>query len=154
MKKILLTYSQVVEILRTNFTANGECWEWKGGIGTHGYGLITFDGRQHMTHRLALEIKLGRALMAGFESCHTCDNRKCINPAHLFEGTRKDNLEDMTRKGRRGTTGLFTKDQVLEIRSYRGCRGVYAHLAKKFNTTVSVVWNVINRKTYKTVSEI
>lgn len=75
------------------------CWPWTGYTMASGYGR----NRHGYTHRYALELALGRPLADGMESCHTCDNPPCCNPAHLFEGTRLDNERDKTAKGRRNT---------------------------------------------------
>jgi HNH endonuclease len=45
-------------------------------------------------HRLVLERKLGRPIRPGFHALHHCDNKRCVNPDHLYEGTHKDNMRD------------------------------------------------------------
>lgn len=51
-------------------------------------------------HRVVLEKKLGRPIKPGYFACHKCDNKNCIEPEHLFEGTHRDNTNDAIRKGR------------------------------------------------------
>jgi hypothetical protein len=76
------------------------CWNWTGGLQTIGYGQIIHNGRKTLTHRYALEKHLGRPLTSGMVVMHSCDNRRCVNPAHLKEATQKENVDDMIRKGR------------------------------------------------------
>lgn len=81
------------------------CWNWtacvlKGYKGfTGGYGLFGIGGKSFLVHRLSWEINNGR-IPDGLCVLHTCDNRKCVNPEHLFLGTRGDNARDMVLKGR------------------------------------------------------
>jgi hypothetical protein len=75
-----------------------ECWLWGGHMSPDGYGQIKFDRRTQRAHRVALSLQEG--LRPGMFVCHTCDIRLCVNPAHLFQGTAKDNVRDMLRKQR------------------------------------------------------
>ncbi len=80
------------------------CWEWVGSRHVpSGYGRFGAGGLPFYAHRYALELKLGRSIGAGLDSLHTCDNPPCCNPAHLFEGTAKDNSADARAKGRLST---------------------------------------------------
>ncbi len=76
------------------------CWEWKGMTGSSGYGNIKAFGRTVSTHRLSFELYNG-PIPRDLEVCHSCDNRRCINPEHLFLATHIENMRDMISKGRR-----------------------------------------------------
>jgi len=87
-----------------------ECWEWTASRFPEGYGRIgdrTRAGGVNRASRAVLELELGRPLLPGMESCHTCDNPPCCNPAHLYEGTHAQNMADMVRAGR-GFAALST----------------------------------------------
>ena len=76
-----------------------DCWRWLGGFYTCGYGRVTRDGKRPGAPRVAYELATG-AVLGELLACHSCDNKWCVNPGHIFPGTQKDNMQDWTRKGR------------------------------------------------------
>lgn len=103
------------------------CWNWPGGKGRGGYGLVKIDGRQGPVCRVVLSI-VGRPCTESQVAMHTCDNPPCFNPDHLTPGTQKDNIHDMISKGRHAqlpNTGLCKRGHSnWRVRSdgTRGCR--------------------------------
>lgn len=76
------------------------CWEWVGHKDKDGYGRVRINKVDHRSHRVSWEWANGRKLRVDELVCHKCDNPSCVNPAHLFVGTARDNTQDMIRKGR------------------------------------------------------
>lgn len=81
-------------------TKSDGCWQWTGMIGSKGYGKFSFKGQRWHAHRLAYTFSKG-PIPDGKFVCHKCDNKKCVNPSHLFIGTALDNNRDCITKGRR-----------------------------------------------------
>ncbi len=74
------------------------CWYWQGPLHETGYGNAAVDGVRG-SHRIAWTLTNGD-IPKNLCVLHRCDNRVCVNPEHLFLGTKKDNFQDMVSKGR------------------------------------------------------
>jgi hypothetical protein len=126
----------------------GECWPWKAGIKSEGYGGFRVGEVVDRAHRVSYVIHHGD-IPAGMVVCHRCDNPPCVNPGHLFLGTHGDNARDRDAKGRRGTIGAkhgmakLTDDDVISIRSSSE-RGV--DLAVQYGVSATLVCDIRKRK--------
>lgn len=94
--------------MRYTISDNG-CWEFDGAKLPNGYGKIGRNNKTWLAHRYSYTIHVGE-IPANMYVCHKCDNRKCINPDHLFLGTHKDNTQDMIQKNRHNFSGLRTNN--------------------------------------------
>jgi len=84
----------------------GACWPWTGSLHTLGYGHVGIEGKLQKAHRVAWALANNDGMLPDMCVLHTCDNRRCCNPAHLWLGTQADNMADMKAKGRRKNIGL------------------------------------------------
>lgn len=75
------------------------CWLWSGTIGKNGYGQTNYRNKTKRVHR-QVHLLVNGDLLPGQDVCHSCDNRSCGNPLHLWAGTRKQNMRDCSEKGR------------------------------------------------------
>lgn len=71
------------------------CWEWTGAVHRLGYGYFQYSGKKYPAHWIHMAPR-----PKGKEACHKCDNKRCINPNHLWWGTRSENMQDMVSKKR------------------------------------------------------
>ena len=137
------------------------CWEWQGSTNRFGYGRIIIGSRKDgtrrtvSTHRLSYMLNNG-AIPDGMEVCHKCDNRRCINPGHLFIGTRQDNVDDREAKGRnkpsageKNGRAKLTKADVLEIIEKREQGLSLQRIANEYGVCKATVRDVINGKHWR-----
>jgi hypothetical protein len=77
----------------------GPCWLWLGPRDRDGYGLTPRLGGEARAHRVSWVLAHG-PIPPGRWVLHRCDTPGCVNPAHLFLGTTRENTADMVAKGR------------------------------------------------------
>lgn len=125
-----------------------ECWRWNGGVGSCGYGFVSIgDGRNEGAHRYMWRL-LNGPVPDGICVLHRCDNRVCVNPAHLFLGTKGDNGRDCAAKFRT-SKGKLSPAEVLAIR--QDARSIRA-IARDYGVNSSCVSRVKNRRLYAHVA--
>ena len=120
------------------------CWNWLGMKDRDGYGLFQFEGKQWRAHRFSFS----RNQSVNGIVCHTCNNRACVNPAHMYLGDAKTNALDLAKFGDRSRWWL-TDDQVKFIRSSSLKSKV---LADMFSVPYYTIWNCRVGNTYKHIS--
>lgn len=150
---------------------NGECIEWTGPIKPEGYGSFTIGSRTDgsrrtvQSHRFSYELFNG-PIPDGMQVCHACDNRLCVNPAHLWLGSQRDNLQDAIAKGRWSPNGWrevhpegqlrgsqlynakLTEEQVVEIRMLHSQGVRFVKLARRFGVSPSAIRHIVIRRNW------
>jgi hypothetical protein len=135
-----------------NRQADDACWYWTGSIDSHGYGRISVAGMSRLAHRVIYELWSGESV-EGQLVCHTCDERRCCNPAHLYLGTPASNMRDMVERGRdrrRGRAKL-TDTQVREIRQMAETGHTQREIATWFGVTQPAIGSILRGETWRHV---
>lgn len=128
------------------------CWEWTDALDHYGYGRLQVNKKAAKAHRIAYEIFIGE-IPSDKIICHHCDNRKCVNPKHIYAGTFTSNNRDMVLRGRRrnggrpnygeknGNSKLKVK-QVLKIKEHIKNKIPYLRIAKLFNVSPCTIRHI------------
>jgi hypothetical protein len=99
--------------------AVGGCLEWLGCRHKKGYGCVRFLGRMRKCHHLVFEFHNG-LIPAGQHVLHHCDHPWCQNPAHLYTGTNKQNIEDKVSRDRSGKKLNIARARRIKAMIARG----------------------------------
>lgn len=136
-----------------------KCWPWLSCRDKRGYGVINSGGcgLRTFAHRVVWMLTHG-AIPQGMCVLHRCDNPPCCNPAHLFLGTKADNLRDAAEKGRmpRGEAhwrAKLTECDVREIRQQYAAGNISQRkLAKMFHVSEERIHSIVYRLAWKHVA--
>jgi len=130
------------------------CWMWKGGVNSRGYGVFWAKGKSWRAHRVSYEIHEGE-IPEGLIVRHKCDTPLCCNPKHLELGTHQDNAQDrMVRNrgasGSRNGSAFLTEKDVAEIRDLANC-GLFtqATIGFKYGVKQAIVSKIKLRQNWK-----
>lgn len=138
-------------------TKTDGCWEWKAATRS-GYGVIKVGGRSVSAHRLSWYLEHGewpKKLV-----CHRCDNKLCVRPDHLYDGSHSDNLQDVIdktngkhfAKGSSVASSKLTEADVLEIRRLVKEGYTHKHVAGLFRVNRRSVGRIVSYEGWKHVA--
>lgn len=128
------------------------CWEWTAGLTNWGYATVMRKGKKYQGHRMAWFLTFGS--MPKLFLLHSCDNRKCVNPSHLREGTKGDNARDRAEHGAqpRGEghwNAKIDENTVLLIRNLIAKGLSSPEISRQLNVSVNTVKDIKSNKRWR-----
>lgn len=150
------SYKPLKDRLLAKIDKTETCWLWRGSKNACGYGSIACDRNVHnkprlvKAHRASWEVHCG-PIPKGVCVLHTCDIPACVNPAHLFLGTKAENSKDMCAKHRQKTgehlpQSKLKSDDVIAIRHSNDLQAI---LAERYGVTQGTISMIRSRATWK-----
>lgn len=147
-------YTRFLSKISSGLADHKSCWIWSGGGKGNGYGNFNFNGQTLGAHVASYRLFCG-PIQEGVDVCHTCDNRACVNPDHLFLGTREENMQDMKAKGRGagGNRKHLKENQVQEIRRRLGAGHEPRKIANQMDVNYGTVTAIKEGRSYVGIGE-
>ncbi|MCW2405080.1 hypothetical protein M2336_001709 [Sphingobium sp. B1D7B] len=155
--RVIPTHIRFLRLTETNGLDTEVCWPWLGPVNSNGYGRFSLRNSHILAHRQSYRLFKGE-IPEGMNVCHSCDNRLCVNPEHLWLGTQSENLRDAVAKGRmkhpdtrgerNGNRKLAAADVAAIRKMHSGGLPKY-RIAERFGVSPSTVGNIINGDTWK-----
>lgn len=141
-----------------------ECWVWQGKLSRDGYGRFKCLGVTYRPHAFVWRLLNGE-IAKGKQVNHRCDNRGCVNPSHLYQGTQADNMRDKVARNRQATgwnNGSHTKPErrprgervggakltAEKVIAIRASENSSAYLARVYGVTKANIGMIRARKTW------
>ena len=131
-----------------------ECWWWispKGGKGTYGYVKSNILCVKNSAHRMGYYLHYGE-FNPDLDVLHRCDEPRCVNPRHLFLGTRADNNIDAAKKGR--LKRKYTEAQVLLVVELRSGGMRNTDVSRATGVAITTICAIMNGSAWRFVTGI
>ena len=127
-----------------------ECWDWQASTMTTGHGYFN----QTSAHRVAYELEHGE-IPDGAQVLHTCGNRRCVNPQHLYLGTHEDNMQDRLDDGTyaRGEDAVHSKLTADDVREIRDADATYRELAEQYDVSKRTINDIVNYNSWTHIDD-
>jgi len=151
---------------KVDIREDDDCWEWKAALsaGEEKWmaGYFYKGGRMIYAYRVAWELANGREQPKGLEIMHTCDNRRCVNPAHLRLGTHLENMQDCRAKGRTSSghlrggkngNAILNSEQVTRIYERINLGERHADIAMDYSISRSSVTQIARKANWKHLTD-
>ena len=131
-----------------------QCWIWTGARYHYGHGAFAPDGsvaRSTPAHRWLYQYVHGVTLPSDITVNHNCDVPPCVNPAHLYAGTHKDNMRDMVARGRQSRGAMHPSARLTEadVVSIRASTESLKKLAQKYPVNSSCIGHIRQGLTWR-----
>lgn len=136
-----------------------DCWDWKSNTDRKGYGCFVYRRKNKRAHVVSYELAYGQKPV-GRIICHTCDNRLCVNPSHLYAGTHKSNVDDCVKRGRTNHKGqhngaaVLSDAKVLKMRDLYAANMSHKKIAKMYRVSNSAAYYAVTGRTWAHLNSI
>jgi hypothetical protein len=149
-----IRYATIEERFLSKVNKTKTCWNWTAVLNKTGYGQFRMGKKMEQAHRASYKLFVGE--IGTLCVCHNCDNRKCVNPKHLFLGTHLENMRDCKNKmrnlyGEKHLCAKLTEEDVRNIRKQHTLGIFQKELSKLYGVHKSTINGIISRRKWKHV---